>query len=55
LLVARTVRGQTVTLEDFKLVGNLANPARATFTFTANARVKDNTVDCWTCCPVRSR
>jgi hypothetical protein len=41
LLVARTVRGQTVTLEDFKLVGNLANPARATFTFTANARVKD--------------
>jgi len=40
-LAAGLARADTVTLENFKLVGNLANPDAAAFTLTANARVAD--------------
>ena len=41
LLAAQTLLADAVTLEDFKLVGNLASPGVAAFTLTANARVAD--------------
>jgi hypothetical protein len=42
LLAARAAFAGTVTLEDFKLTGNLANGGAAAFTLTASARVEGN-------------